>query len=239
MDKDIKEMEITDYNILRNLVSAIYRTWKMKWIVVFATAIGALLAVAFIKYKGDKFSYYATADIYSAVYGSYSETASGVTLMNTYSSVLGTSRVCERAAAEIADSKITAEYLMDLVTSGYVGIGGASSDSKKYGYRLVMQTKLDSPENVVDITNAMAYAYVSEINDLLGTDNLQVFEKATETYIKKSGSNYLIVAIMAAAGFFLSAGIIFVKEFFSSKVYIVSQCESDKNLILGLVPYSK
>ena len=239
MDTDIKEMEITDYNILRNLVSALYRTWKMKWIIVFATTIGALLAVAFVKYKGDKFSYYASADIYSAVYGSYSETASGVTLMNTYSSVLGTSRVCERAAAEIDDSRVTANYLMNLVASGAVGIGGASSDSKKYGYRLVIQTMLDSPDNVVDITNAMAYAYVSEINDLLGTDNLQVFEKATSSYKIKSGSNYLIVAILAAAGFFLSAGIIFVKEFFSSKVYIVSQCESDKNLILGLVPYSK
>ena len=40
-------------------------------------------------------------------------------------------------------------------------------------------------------------------------------------------------------GFMLSAGIIFMVEFFSSKVYLVSQCEKDKNLILGLIPYSK
>ena len=231
MNTDIKEMEITDYNILRNIVSALYRTWKMKWIIVFATIIGGLLAVAFLKYKGDKYSYYSNAAIYSAVYGSYSETTSGVTLMNTYSSVLGTSRVCERAAAEIDDSRVTANYLMNLVASGAVTLGGTSRESKNYGYRLVMQTMLDDPENVVEITNAMADAYVSEINDLLGADNLQVFERATNVG--------LIVIILAAAGFFLSAGIIFVKEFFSSKVYIVSQCESDKSMILGLLPYSK
>ena len=239
MNTDIKEMEITDYNILRNIVSALYRTWKMKWIIVFATIIGGLLAVAFLKYKGDKYSYYSNAAIYSAVYGSYSETTSGVTLMNTYSSVLGTSRVCERAAAEIDDSRVTANYLMNLVASGAVTLGGTSRESKNYGYRLVMQTMLDDPENVVEITNAMADAYVSEINDLLGADNLQVFERAANVGMIKSGSNYLIVIILAAAGFFLSAGIIFVKEFFSSKVYIVSQCASDKSMILGLLPYSK
>ncbi len=239
MNTEIKEMEITDYNILRNIVSALYRTWKMKWIIVFATVIGGLLAVAFVKYKGDKFSYYSTAAIYSAVYGSYSETASGVSLMNTYASVLGTSRVCERAAAEIDDSRVTANYLMSLVSSGAVSLGGASSDSKKYGYRIVIQTMLDIPDNVVEITNAMADAYASEINDLLGADNLQVFEKATSIGRIKSMSNYLIVAIFAGVALFLSAAIIFLKEFFSSKVYIVSQCSSDKSKILGLLPYAK
>lgn len=239
MNSEIKEMEITDYNILRNIVSALYRTWKMKWIIVFATLIGGLLAVAFVKYKGDKFSYYSTAAIYSAVYGSYSETASGVSLMNTYASVLGTSRVCERAAAEIDDSRVTANYLMNLVASGAVSLGGASSDSKKYGYRIVIQTMLDIPDNVVEITNAMADAYASEINDLLGADNLQVFEKATTTGRIKSVSNYLIVAIFAGVALFLSAVIIFMKEFFSSKVYSVSQCSSDKSMILGLLPYTK
>lgn len=239
MNTDVKEMEITDYNILRNIVAALYRTWKLKWVIVFATAIGALLSIAFIKYRGDKFSYYSTASIYSAVYGSYTETVGGVSLMNTYASVLGTTRVCERAAAEIKDSKITAKYLMSMVETGKVALVGASSESKKYGYNLILQTVMDSPDNVVAITNAMADAYASELNDLLGANTLQVFEKATVTKKVKSVSNYLIVALFAAVGFFVSATIIFFKEFFSSKVYIVSQCERDKNLILGLLPYSK
>ena len=239
MNMDIKEMEITDYNILRNVVSAIYRTWKMKWIIVFATGIGVLLSIAYIKSSSNKYSYYSMASVYSAVYGSYSETVGGITIMNTYSSLLATSRVCERAASEIDDSKITARYLMDLVTSGQVALLGASSESRYYGYRLLIQTTLDSPENVVEITNAMANAYVAEINDLIGEDVLQVFDKSTTTYTLDSGKKTIYIFLFAAIGFFLSAGIIFIKEFFSSKVYIVSQCEKDKNMILGLLPYTK
>lgn len=239
MNTDLKEMEITDYNILRNVVSALYRMWKMKWIIVFATAIGFLLSIAFIKLQGNKYSYYSTASIYSAVYGSYSETVGGISIMNTYSSLLGTSRVCERAASEIEDSTITARYLMDMVESGQVVLAGASSESKNYGYRLLIQTVLDSPENVIEITNAMADAYVAEINDLVGENVLQVFEKATTTNSLNSSKKTIYIVLFTAAGFFLSAGIVFIKEFFSSKVYIVSQCEKDKNMILGLLPYTK
>ncbi len=239
MNTDIKEMEITDYNILQNIVAALYRTWKFKLAIVFATAIGALLAIAFVTYTGGKTSYYSTASIYSAVYGSYSETVSGITIMNTYSSLLGTSRVCERAAAEIDDTEITSDYLMKLVEGKYVYLAGASNESKNYGYRLLLTTKMDTPDKVVSITNAMANAYIAELNDLLGTDNLQVFDKASTIYMLTGTSKYLYIAIFAAAAFFLSTAIIFIKEFFSSKVYIVSQCASDKSMILGLLPYTK
>lgn len=239
MNTEIKEMEITDYNILRNIVAALYRLWKLKLIVVFSTAIGALLAIAFVTYQGNKTSYYSTASIYSAVYGSYSETVSGITIMNTYSSLLGTSRVCERAAAEIDDSEITSEYLMQLVSAKDVYLSGASSESKNYGYRLTLTTMMDTSDKVIQITNAMANAYVAELNDLLGTDNLQVFDKAANIYMVTGKSKYLYIALFAAIGFFLSVAIIFIKEFFSSKVYIVSQCISDKSKILGLLPYTK
>ena len=239
MNSDIREMEIADYNILRNFVSALYRMWKMKWIIVFSTIIGLLLSIAFFKYRGTTPKYYYSAAIYSAVYGSSSDTFSGITIMNTYASVLGTSRVCASAASEIDDPEITAEYLMNLVNSNNIMLVGASNESKNYGYRLELQTILESTKNVMEITNAMANAYVAEINDLLGTDTLQVFEKATYVGTVKERSNLLYYILFAAGGFLLSAGIIFLKEFFSSKVYLVSQCESDKKQILGLLPYTK
>ena len=80
---------------------------------------------------------------------------------------------------------------------------------------------------------------MAEINDLMGVKSLQVVERAFTPERYKVSTDYLMIALFAAVGFFLSAAIIFFKEFFSSKVYIVSQCEKDKNLILGMVPYSK
>lgn len=236
MTTEIKEMEITDYNIIRNIVAAFYRLWKLKLVVLFSTIIGFLVALAYVTYTGTDFTFYSSATIYSAVYGSYSETVSGVTIMNTYSGILGSSRVCDRAAAEINDSRITSEYLQNLVSSGSVYIAGASSEAKKYGYRLVIYTRLSNPEHVVDITNAMANAFTGEINELLGQDVIQVFDKATHSFRSTGMSQKTLLIIFAAAFFVLSAGIIFVKEFFSSKVYTVSQCCYDKNLILGILP---
>lgn len=239
MTSEIKEMEFTDYNILQNVKSALYRLWKMKLIVVFATLIGFLLSIVYMTYKGKEFSYFSDATIYSAVYGSYSETVSGVTLMNTYSGILNSSRVCDRAAAEINDTNISAAYLQGLVTNGSVYLSGASTSSKSYGYRLVLYTRLDSPEYVVKITNAMANAFVSEINELLGLDIIQVFDQATSAFATSAYSDTVMMIIAAAVGFVLSAGIIFVKEFFSSSVFVVAQCEKDKDLILGILPYVK
>ena len=48
----------------------------------------------------------------------------------------------------------------------------------------------------------------------------------------------LYLVLFAAAGFAVSAGVIFVKEFFSPRVYTVAQCEQNRDLILGLIPYS-
>lgn len=236
MKEDIREMEITDYNIIHNISAAFYRLWKLKLVVLFATVIGFLAALIYVTFVGTDFTFYSNASIYSAVYGSYSETVSGVSLMNTYSGILGSSRVCDRAAATINDSDITSEYLQSLVNSGRVSLSGASSDSKKYGYRLDLVTRLTTPNNVVEITNAMADAFAGEINELLGQDVLQVFDKATHSFRSTGMSQKIMLLIFAGVAFVLSAVIIFFIEFFSSKVYLVSQCCNDRDSILGILP---
>lgn len=236
MTEQIKEMEITDYNILHNIAAAFYRLWKLKLVVAFATIIGFLIALIYVTYTGTDFTFYSSATIYSAVYGSTSDSAAGVSVMNTYASILGTTRVCERAAASINDSKITSEYLQELVNSGSVYLSGASSDSKSYGYRLVLFTRMSTPDNVVEITNAMADAFTGEINELLGRDVVSVFDKASHSFRNAGMSQTLLLAIFSGAAFVLSAAIIFFVEFFSSKVYLVSQCCSNKDDILGILP---
>ena len=156
MNIDVKEIEIEDYNILNNIKASLYRLWKLKLVVIMATIIGLSFSLIYTTLKGTEYSFYANATIYSAVYGSYSETMSGVTVMNTYSSILGTSRVCDRAAALINKPKITSSYLQSLVASGSIRLSGANSSSGKYGYKLDISTVLNKSDNVVFITNAMA-----------------------------------------------------------------------------------
>lgn len=239
MNMDIRELETADYDILENIKAAGYRLWKQKIIVVLMTVVGVLASFIFIGIVGIQTSYYSRASIYSAVYGSYEESADGVAVMNTYASVLGSQRVCERAAASLQQYNISPSTLKSMVNSGRIYLSGASTDSKKYGYQLTLVVYTSSYENVVDVTNAMAKAFTDEINDLLGSSTVQVLDEALGYGISKSISVKLCVLIFGAVAFILTAVIIFMKEFFSAKVYTVSQCEQNKDLILGLIPYDK
>lgn len=239
MNSEINEMELTDYNILQNIKAAFYRLWKLKLVVLFTTLLFFLSSVIYLTIVGDDFSYSSSATIYSAVYGSYSENATGVTVMNTYAEIINSSRVCDRAAAEINDIRISSAYLRSLISTGNVYLAGASTSSKSYGYKLVVYTRMDSPEFVVEITNAMAHAFASEINELLGVDVIQVFDEASVCFASTTYSDSLLMIIFSAVGFVISAGVIFVKEFFSSKVFLVSQCEKNRDLILGILPYNR
>ncbi|MCI6517392.1 MAG: hypothetical protein MR442_09500 [Lachnospiraceae bacterium] len=239
MQVDVKELEIADYDILENIKAAFYRLWKMKLFVVLATLIGCCVALIYVGIVGIHTNYYASASIYSVVYGSYSESTSGVTVMNTYSGMLGTTRVCERAAEKLGEYGISVTQLRNMVNNGNIYLSGASKDSKSYGYNLSLRVSSASPEHIAEIANAMASAYADEINDLLGTSSLQVLDEAQGYSTVSSIDVKLYLLMFAAVGFVLSAGIIFVKEFFSSRVYTVAQCEADKDLILGLIPYSE
>lgn len=239
MNIDINELETADYDILENVKVAFYRLWKMRYVVVLWTLIALLLSFMYVLISGVETKYRSSATIFSAVYGSYQDSTTGVTMMNTYAGILNSSRVCERAVVYLENADVSAQQLKNMVNSGKISLSGASTTSKSYGYELTLIVIQDSPNDVVEIANAMAKAFTDEINDLMGTSSLQVLDEA-QYYSSYKATNYkLIILICALAGFVLSAGIIFVKEFFSVRVYSVAQCEMKKENILGLIPYNK
>lgn len=239
MTIDVNEIQTTDYDILENIKVSFYRLWKQKLIVFLVTLIGILTAFIYINYVGVHTNYYANASIYSAVYGSYEDSSYGVIVMNTYSSLLGTTRVCDRAAESLKQYGIESSQLKSMVSHGYIYLSGASSDSKSYGYSLTLCTVDSSSTYIVAITNAMANAFADEINDVLGTSTLQVLNESVG-YGSYKSINVKLYILLFAAGFFLVAcGVIFVKEFFSNKVYSVAQCEQNKDRVLGIIPYIK
>ncbi len=239
MNVDIQELEVADYDIIENIKTALYRLWKEKIYVVFMTFLGAMLALIYIGIVGIQVNYQTTATIYSMVYGSYEDSANGVAVMNTYAGLLGSESVCERAAASLQRADVTGASLKSMVSQGRIYLSGASSSSKEYGYKLTLVTVTSSPDTVVEISNAMANAFVDEINELLGTKTLQVMDEASRYSAYKSINVMLYLILFAAIGFVGSCGVIFVKEFFSTKVYSVAQCEPKKELILGMIPYDK
>jgi len=239
MNVEVQELEIADYDILENIKTALYRLWKFKMVVVLMTLVGLLAAVIYISIVGISISYRSTATIYSMMYGSYEDSTDGVAVMNTYASLLGSANVCERAAATLKDPEVTADVLRGMVSGGRIALSGASTNSKSYGYRLTLVVSNSTPDKVTDITNAMAKAFVGEINDLIGSQTLQVIDDARSVYSARSISIPLCIALFGAVAFILTCAVIFIKEFFSARVYSVAQCEAKEEMILGLIPYQK
>lgn len=237
MKMDIEELETADYDILENIKVAFYRLWKMKLVVMLMTMVGFLSFFIYLGIVGVHTTYLSTASIYSAMYGSYEDSTDGITVMNQYASMLGSTRVCTRAASSLQGDGITSSMLRSMVASGDIYLNGASTDSKSYGTKLTLVVNMHESEHVVEIANAMAKAFADEINDLLGVSALQVMDEATE-YASYQSMNVLLYFLMfGGLAFVGTACIIFIKEFFSSRVYSIAQCEQNEELVLGMIPY--
>lgn len=239
MNVDVCELEMADFDLFENIKTAFCRLWKFKLVVVLMTLVGFLVSLIYISIVGISVQYYSSATIYSMVYGSYQDSTYGVTVMNTYASLLSSTNVCERAAVSLQDQGITGSMLKSMVSGGKIYLSGASTNSKSYGYKLTLVTRDASPEYVMEISNAMSRAFADEINDLLGSKTLQVVDSAVGVSSSKSISAPLCIALFGAVAFVLTCVVIFMKELLSVRVYSVAQCENRKELVLGMIPYHK
>lgn len=238
-EKDIRIIEEQDFDIIENAVVALREVWKKKLLIVLVTIAGFLMSVVFMSIKGNATNYYCSATLFSAVYGSYSDTTNGVAAMNRYAELIKSSRVCNRAAKDLAGYNITSSELRRMASDGSIRISGASTNSASYGYKLTISVYSDSKEVILAVTNAMASAFAAELNDLLGSQTIQVMDEAT-TYASYNTLNVTLhILLFMGVAFVLSCGLIFVLAFFSPWVRSVAQCEQDRDLILGMLPYTK
>ncbi|SFB18993.1 Capsular polysaccharide biosynthesis protein [Acetitomaculum ruminis DSM 5522] len=236
---DIKELEEVDYDILENIKVSFRELWKKKWIIILTTILGGLCALVYIGIVGRSTYYTARASVFSAAYGSYEESATGVSAMNAYADIIGSSIVCERAAESLSEYGITSDKLKEMVSAGQIYVAGASTSSREYGYKLQIYASSRSSERAIPIANAMANAFTAELNAFLGQNIIQVMDEASSYSVSEKINVKMYIAIFSAVGLVLSSGIIFVCTFFSPWVRSVEQCEMKEENILGIIPFSK
>lgn len=236
-DIDVQNIEAQDFDIIENALVALREIWKKKVLVVLITFAGFLIALLLVNVLGNSIKYYSSATLFSAAYGSYSDTNEGVAIMNRYSDLIGSSRVCSRAAQALIKYNITVEELQEMVEEEMIQVTGANTSSVSYGYKLEISAISDSEEMVLDIANAMASAFAAELNDLIGASAIQVMDEATEYEHFNSVNVFLYLLLFSGGAFVVSCGVIFCMAFFSPWVRSVAQCERDDDLILGLLPY--
>ena len=143
-DEEIRNIVAQDTDIIENAFVAIREIWKKKLLITLVTIAGFLVAVIFVSILGNSNRYYSSATLFSAVYGSYSDTNEGVAIMNRYSDLIGSSRVCSKAAQALANYNITTQDLQRMAEVGDIKVSGANTNSMSYGYKLTVSVNSDS-----------------------------------------------------------------------------------------------
>ena len=236
---EIRQIESQDMDIIENAFVALRELWKKKLLVILVTMAGLLCSLIIINVKGNSVRYHSSATLFSAVYSAATDSTEGVAIMNRYADMIGSSRVCSRAAQALSGYNIKTEDLQRMVANGEINVSGANTSSMAYGYKLTLSVFSNYEDQILPVTNAMASAFAAELNDLMGTSAIQVMDEATGYgyFNTLNAQKYLL--LITGAAFIGACCIIFVLAFFSPWVKSVKQCEQDNDLILGMLPYVK
>ena len=205
---------------------AIFKRYKL---VAAVTLLGALIGLLVVTVMPVQSVYSTTASVYSATYGSYEEAVDGVSAMVNYSDVVTSTKVCERAAAAIGDTQLTAVDIQRMI----------SSYMNDNSYILYISANSVDPDRAKIVANAVASAFVEEINNITGLNAVQVLDEANDSnlYRYDSTSRKKVLAVIVGISFALICAYIALLELFSGKVKSVEQCmEEDPDEIIGIIP---
>ena len=210
---------------------------NLKWIIcstILFFVIGILVAVFYVDTENV---YDAKSSVYSIAYGSYSESAEGINAIRTYSEIVKSLRVSERAALLLGDDSLDKFTIYDMIeveqaldANGYPEEESAIINIHAYS---------TNKEDAVRVANAVANAYVMEVTSITLTDSVQVLDEAynCELMYNARKQQLIYVAAITAIGILLSCAIIVLHEIFSSRIRSLNQGSLYGELeIIGVIP---
>ncbi|GEM_PF-6463966 len=192
--------------------------------------LGVIFASVMYFYMKDKPTLYtATASVYSAASGSYTESAQGINALQLYSNVIVSRKLAVRASSLISGMSVSPEQIMGMVTT----------TTKEESPIIYITAKSSNPNVVIATANALAQSFVIEAQSTIGTQAIQILDEATFIGIvnPKVKRN---VALAFIVGAFIPALIIALMEILSDRVYRVEDASLDDKLeIIGIIPDQK
>ena len=201
---------------------------KNIWIVIIVAIASLAIGVLFnYNVKPDKYRAY--SNVYSVSFGSYTDSVEGVYVLQTYSDIINSKKVADRAAMIIGDDNLDGEKIKSMITYSY---------SEKSPVYYIYATTID-PQLSITIANAVAKEFVIEMNNIMGENNAQILDEAYDYEQVFDGKKDQIknVLIVTLVGIFLCIMIIVMKSFFSSRVESVNDVTLNGEIeILGVIP---
>ena len=214
--------------------------WKSRYFVLLTAVLGAVLGVLAAVFVIPKDSEYtATANVYCISYGSYSESVSGTDVMRTYSGIIKSRRVAERAAALIADPNITARDVYDQISVDSLYFQGVTYIYENNTPIISMHAVNENEYYAVSVVNAVADAFVQEVNSLSDTEAVRVLDYAIDGDLAYNAMQtcILVVLLGAVIGFVLACIIILGKIIFTERVISVDDAGLYGQMkVIGIIP---
>lgn len=207
----------------------IARRWY--WLVLSAVIItGATFALTY----DNTVTYSARATMYSSVYGSARDSVQEANNMRTYSELIYTEKVCERARV-ILNSTYGYSNLTASEISGMISV---STDDKSV--IITISARSLDPNEAVMVANAVAKSFEIEAKSITGDSTLQVLDEAVTAYAYNYSSYKRNCIIAFLVALLIPMAIISLKEIFSGNVYHVEDASLDDEIdIIGIIPFEK
>ena len=212
---------------------------KIPWILA-AITVGAFLGIfiSILAVKPEN-SYRASAVVYSYVKGSYDESALGLDALKVYSEVVKSRKIAEEARKLLKNTDLTVDEIYNMISTDDRFIQGSTYIYENESAVLHIYADSSSEADSTVVVNAVADAFVTEINKIFMSDTVQVLD-----YAARSEKTYDFVQqkiIITVAMAICSGGIyiicLLISIIFSSKIITVKDMDAYGQLtILGVIP---
>lgn len=200
-----------------------------KWWIITIVGFSSLLIGIGINFNVKPDRYSGCATVYSASVGSYTDSLEGTKALQDYSDIITSYKVSNRAALILGDDSLNGSDINSMISY-------ALSENSTVYY--IYASSTDSYE-AVRVANAVAEAFVIEIRNITGEENVQILDEAMEGELTFKGRSSQIkrILLITFLGAFLSVLVIVAISFFSTKIVTVKECSDNGELkILGVIP---
>lgn len=200
-----------------------------KWWVIAIVGFASLLIGIGINFDVKPDQYSGCATVYSASVGSYTDSLEGIKALQDYSDIITSYKVSSRAALILGDDSLNGDDINSMISYSL------SENSTVY---YIYASSTDGNE-AVRVANAVAEAFVIEIRNITGDENVQILDEALEGKITFNGRSNQIknIVLITLIGVLLTLVVIVAISFFSTKIVTVKECSDNGELkILGVIP---
>lgn len=209
--------------------------------ILFAGSIvGALCGILLILFWiEDEDRYDAQAAVYSIAYGSFDESEKGISAILAYSDIIKSYKIAEKAALLIGDGNLNKEKIYDMIEVEEKVIQGTTYVYENDSSVIRIHAVSNNHDEAVKVVNAVADAFVMEINGISDSNSTDVLDYA---YTAEKSYNALLeqamwLGICIVAGVLICAFYICYKVIFSDTIVSVKDASLYGQFdIIGAIP---